>query len=182
MGQFKSKMIIAVVGALVLHLFVAVGFLMSKNSAIDDYRMKTDDMKRTWEIEDYKRQEVQEEELVTKYGTTKLDRVSYDPRLSIKLVLDKLLKEMLPVHFQYSVSVDRFTEFKIYIKSGMLPDKSVLADYLKQMFTRVNPEYVYQIVFTDGEKYFVIHRDDIFKVGNWHNAERKTIYRYCLKN
>jgi len=176
-----TKLIMIIMGAVVVHLAIAIVFLLWQGSISRTSTATMDNLKSEWSFEDTQRKVAHEEELISKYGADKLDRIIYDPRLDIQLVLEKLFQEVLPEEYIVEVSVDRFTEFKVYVNVFNMPQTEQLAEAIKKVFSKIDSKYVYQIIFTDGDHYWVIDTEQLERVGNWESASIDRIRKYCFR-
>ncbi|HUT53048.1 MAG TPA: hypothetical protein VM658_06630 [bacterium] len=175
-----QQLALVLLGAAVLHLFIAIGFLWSRNHMGGGQDQTIATLKDQWREEDAERRSEQEDELQSKYGTTKIDRIAFDPRMDIKLVLEKLCRAVMPNEYDIRVTVDRFTEFRIFVNTYNMPQTNVLAGYLKDIFSRVDPRYVYQVTFTDEDNFWIIDQAQLLRVGDWKSAGDDEIKKYCF--
>jgi hypothetical protein len=174
-----TKIILVLVGGLALHFLIAAGFLIQRGSARDGLVQETKTLESKWADEDQLRKEKQEAELQQKYGTNQLDRIAADPRMDIRLALQKLFKAVLESENTVVVTVDRFTEFRVYVTTGNLPEPSKLAGPLKDVFTRIDPKLVDEIVFSDGDRFWVIEAYRFHNL-DWQNATTEQIVTACF--
>jgi len=176
-----QKFALALLGTAVVHFTMGIGFLWQKNIANRNNNDAIASLQSRWESEDRERKARQEEELQSKYGTNKLDRIAFDPRMDIELVLLKMFEAAMPPEYLITVKVDRFSEFSIDVNVFNMPETDKLARYLKEIFSRVEPRHVHKIVFTDEDNYWVINRGRLLKVGNWKNASVSQIMKQCFR-
>lgn len=181
-GPMLTRFIILLATTLVIHMVCGLGFLWQKNSAIDSQESEMADLRTQWDEEDAERKAFQEQELQSKYGTSKLDRIVFDPRLDINLVLLKLFEAAMPSEYLVEVKTDRFTEFSIYVNVYNMPHTSDLAGYLKEVFSRVKPRYAYQVIFTDEDRYWVIDHNKLMRISDWKNASISDIKKKCFRS
>ena len=175
-----QRLVMVALGAAVLHLVIAIGFLGSRTHMRNSQVRTLNALKDQWREEDAERKDKQEEELQAKYGTTKLDRIAYDPRMDIRLVLEKLCRAALPAEYDLKVSVDRFTEFRIFVNVYNMPQTYVLVKYMREIFSRVDPRFVYQVVFTDEDNFWIIDQGQLRNVGDWKTPGDDRIMKYCF--
>jgi hypothetical protein len=175
-----QQLAMVLLGAAVLHLLMAIGFLGGRSHLRSSHDQAIATLNDQWKEEDAERKAKQEDELQSKYGSTKLERIAFDPRMNIKLVLEKLLHAAMPAEYDIRVSVNRFTEFRIFVNVYNMPEPSKLAGYLKGVFSLVDPRFVYQIVFTDEDNYWIIDQSQLLNVGDWKTASTSQIMKYCF--
>ena len=175
-----QRLVLVGLGAAVIHLIIAISFLWVKNHGQENQEQTIAALQEQWKEEDNQRQAEQEQQLVAKYGTTKLDRIAFDPRMDIKLVLTKLFQAVMPSEYMTKVDVDRFTEFKIFVNVYNMPETNVLAGYLQEVFSRVEPRYVHQIIFTDEERFWIVDQTQLRFVPDWKNTSIEEIKKYCF--
>jgi len=180
-GTLLTRLIAVLVTTLVVHLVIGLGFLWQKNSAWESQKSEIASLRAQWDEQDFERKSVQEEELKSRYGTTKLDRISFDPRMDIRLVILKLFEGVMPPEYLVTVDVDRFSEFMVYINVYNMPETGSLAGYLKEVFSRVDSRDVYQLIFTDEDNYWIIDQNKLSKIGNWENTSIKDIKKNCFR-
>ncbi len=179
--MFNQKMITVVVAAIVLHLACGIGFMWCGNRSAENHGEGIRKSKLQWGRDDDNRRALQEEELQAKFGTTKLDRIAYDPRMDVRLVLDKLFVEATPETYEIEVTVDRFDEFTVYVFTLNQPDKFVLAGYMKEVFARVDPALVNQLIFSDGDEFVIVENAQLVKISDWENASTDEVVKTCLR-
>jgi len=179
--MFTQKMITVVVTAIVLHLACAIGFMWCGNRSAENHSEGIRKTKEQWGRDDANRRALQEEELQAKFGTTKLDRIAYDPRMDVALVLDKLFEEATPETYEIDVRVDRFNEFTVYVYTVKQPDKFTMAGYMRQVFMRVDPALVYQLIFSDEDDFVIVETAQWLKISNWETATSDDIVKACLR-
>jgi hypothetical protein len=175
-----QKLALIVLGAAVIHLVVAIGFLWVKNRSGESHKRELATLQEKWAEEDADRRSKQEEELVAKYGTTKTDRIAFDPRMDIKLVLQKLFQAVMPPEYTIKVEVDRFTEFSVSVNVYNMPESTTLAAYLKEIFSRVDPRFAYQVMFYDEERFWIIDQGQLTNVRDWQSASVEDVKKYCF--
>jgi hypothetical protein len=175
----NPKMILVIVGVVVLHVVLAFGFAMQKSGAYEKNQKAIEDLAAQWKTEDESRKAEQEGQLLDKYGTTKSDRIAFDPRLNITQGLDKLLLEILPSNYERQISTDRFADFQVVLKTENPPDRATLAGWLRDVFSRIDPVFVHRFIVTDGERATIITRDHLLCVGDWKNADNMDVMRCC---
>lgn len=175
-----QKLLLALLGAAVLHFAVAIGFLFGKNSADHRLDQTITSLQEQWKEADLQKRNQEEEELQSKYGTNRLDRIAFDPRMDIQLVVQKMFEAVLPPEYSIEVSVNRFTEFKVFANVYNMPPTDVLAGYLKEVFSRIDPHYVDQVIFTDEDHFWIIDNGQLLRVGDWENAGLSQIQRSCF--
>ena len=151
-----TKLILVVVGGLALHFIIAAVFLVQRGSAREGLRQQIQQLEEKWADEDQTRHEKQEAELQEKYGTNQFDRIAADPRMNIRLATQKLFKAVLDGEYTVEVTVDRFTEFRVVITTGNLPGPATLAGPLREVFSRIDPKLIYEIVLTDGDRFWIL--------------------------
>jgi hypothetical protein len=180
--MFSMRFILVVSAALVLHLVMALGFMVCRSSALRGYHDQVRDWEKDWETEDYDRETAQAEELKVEYGAGPLELLAYDPRLDIQTVLRKLFQAATPNTYVVEVGVDRFTEFSIAINVFNMPDKKILAGYLQEVFSRVDPAPVYQVVFytTTENNYLVVDQARLRAVRDWKGMSKEEIAKICF--
>jgi hypothetical protein len=172
---------LVLLGTAVVQFVIGIGFLWQKNIANRNNDEAVASLQSRWESEDREREARQEEELQSKYGTTKLDRIAFDPRLDVELVLLKMFEAALPSEYLVTVKVYGFSEYSINVNVFNMPETDKLARPLKEIFSRVKPKYVHKIVFTDEDNYWLINRGQLLRVGNWKKASVSQIMRYCFQ-
>ena len=173
------KIILVVVGGLALHFIIAGGFLIQRGSARDNLKKEIQSLENKWADEDQARKEKQEAELTGKYGTNQLDRIAADPRKNIQLAVQKLFKAVLDPENTVDVTVDRFSDFRVYVSTGNLPEPNKLAGPLKEVFTRIDPKLINEIVFSDGDRFWVLEPYQ-FQNLDWPNATVEQIVTACF--
>ncbi len=177
-----TRLILVIAGIIIAHLTIGMYFAYSKNNADIEHDTKLSSMKK--EFDQQKEQNLKEHEkiLSSNYGADKLDRVALDPRLDIRLALKKMFENVLPDHWKIEVTVNRFTEFRVYVSAGILKPPEELSGYLKQVFSRIGTDYVYEIVFSKGEDAYFIDREELQKIDDWEKASPAIIERYCFSD
>jgi hypothetical protein len=175
----NPKMIMVIAGCLALHVILAVGFAMQKSGAYAKNQRAIENLTQQWINEDEARKAEQEGQLLDKYGTTKPDRIAFDPRLDIGQGFDRLLLEVLPSTYERKISTDRFADFKIVLHTENLPERTVLAGWLREVFSRIDPVFVYRFIVTDNERATIITRGQLRCVTDWKYADNVEIIRCC---
>lgn len=179
MKGIDIRLVLVVVGALVVHLALAIGFQVQRTGAHDDMKSELQALEAKWADEDKARKEKQENELSEKYGTNQLDRIAFDPRMDIQLALQKLFKAVLDPEYTVEVTSERFTEFRVVVSTGNLPEPAKLAVVLKEVLSRIDPGLVYEIVFTDGDRFFIVEPYQ-FRSLDWSSASIEQVMAVCL--
>ncbi|MFO8056150.1 MAG: hypothetical protein R6V10_02490 [bacterium] len=176
----NTRLILLSTGIVIAHMAIAILFISCKNDIYREHRSRITAMKQEHKQAEQEKSREHKNLLSEKYGVDELDRLALDPRLDIRLVLEKMFENVVPGHWRVEVTVDRFTEFKVYVKAGILKQPDELSEYLKQVFSRIKTDYVYEIVFSKGDKAYFIDREDLEKIGDWENASIARIKRYCF--
>ena len=177
-----QKFVLVLLGTAVIHFAMGIGFLWQKNIAEKSLDNTISSLRDKWKSEDREREAKPEEELQSKYGTNELDRIAFDPRMDIELVLLKMFEAAMPSEYSIKVSVDRFTEYSAHINVYNMPETDILARQLKEVFSRVQPKFVHKIVFTDEDNYWIIDRRQLQKIGNWKSASISEIMKCCFRH
>ncbi len=177
----NTRLILVVIVIILAHLATAILFLSCNNKARKQHRNKVSDMKSQFDLETETRTNQHKDILASKYGVDKLDRIALDPRLNIKLTLEKLFERVLPGHWKIKVTVDRFTEFRVFIEANILKQPEELSGYLKQVFSRISADYVYEVVFSKGKDAYIIDKKDLQKIDDWEEASIQKIERHCFR-
>lgn len=175
-----QKFLVVGLATMVFHFALGTGFLIAKRGGADQLIEQKNRLTEKWSEEDREREAKQEEELVAHYGTTKLDRIAFDPRLDIRLVIQKLLEATLSPEYIIEVKADRFMEFNVFVNVYNMPETDVLIKATKEVLSRVNPRYVDEIIFSDGDRFWIMDNGQIRKVGDWDRASGQVIRRYCF--
>jgi hypothetical protein len=173
MKAFSMRVITVIIAGIVVHLFMAIGFVNCRGKARTTSQDTVSELHKQWESDDITRGRQFEEELKTKFGTDKLDQIAYDPRLDMPLALEKLFKAVSPgtgTSTKVTVDIDRFTEFTVTLAVIKMPSRTDAAAMMKAVFTRVDPNQVYRIIFTDGDSYLLSDRAQFLRVTDWKNA------------
>ncbi len=180
-GMIKDmRVVFILLGTVVLHLVIAIFFLLYSGKVDKTYDRAHETLKFQWAQEDREREAGHEDVLLSEFGATKLDRIAFDPRLDIKLALQKLCQAVMPAEYLVKVSVDRFTEFKVYVNVFNMPGEKVLAGYLKDVFSHVDDRYVYQVIFTDEERFKIVDKSQLERINNWEKTSLDYVERVCL--
>ena len=176
-----TRLIAILVTTAVIHTVVGLGFLLGKNRATASQRTLIAELQEKWTEEDKTRKEAQDEELRSNYGANKLDRFAFDPRLDIRMTLLKLCQNALPSHFKIEVTVERFTEFRIFVLVTDMPAPTELAESLQEILTRVDPRWIYEIIITDSDRtaFKIIDQSQLVRVPDWKTATIPDIKSYC---
>jgi len=174
-----TKMILVIVGGLALHFIIAGGFIFQRGSARNSLNARLQTLQSKWDDEDKARKEQQENELQQKYGTNQLDRIAADPRKNIQMALQKMFKAVLDSECTVDVTVDRFTEFRVYVTTGNLPEPLKMAVPLQEVFSRIDPALVYEVVFTDGDRFWLFEAYQLQSI-DWKTATPEQIVAACF--
>jgi len=177
---FDMKTIIVLISAVVAHLVLAIVFTSISRGARTEHLKAVDELKMDWNEQDREREKEQEKELLARFGVGKTERAAFDPRLDIRLTYQKLCQAVMPSDYLIDVTVDRFSEFNIYVDIGKMPETDKLAEQLRELFSVIGPDYLYQVIFTDENHYWVIDTEQLKKVKNWKRAGNSEIIRYCF--
>jgi hypothetical protein len=177
MNVFSMRVITVIIAGIVVHLFLGIGFINCRGNARTKSQEFIAEWHKDWESDDITRQRAFEDELKTKFGTDKLDQIAYDPRLDIRMALEKLFKAVAPGTAEVTVEVDRFTEFTVEFKVIKMPSKAEAAGFMKAVFSRVDANQVYRIIFTDGDTFMMSDRSQFLRVSDWKNATIDDIIR-----
>jgi len=175
----NMRLIIVLTATLILHFAFAIVFQLQRGGIISDQQAETQTLDAKWSEEDAEREARQEEELQQKYGTNQLDRIAADPRMNIQLVEQKLFQAVMPHEYQTTVSVDRFTEFRVLVNVFNMPETATLAGYLKEVFSRLDPALVSETVFTDGDRFWIVDQAELTQL-DWKTATTEQIVRVCF--
>lgn len=164
---------------LVLHVVIAFGFLTHKTHAREERESQFAELQQKWAAQDQDREQKQAEELEAKYGANRLDRIALDNRLGILLELEKLCAAIFPKENFVTVKADRFTEFSIYVTMPDVSDTKLLAGYLKDILSRVDPRWIHEVIFRQEKNLRVVDQAKLLKV-DWKNADLPEIIAVCL--
>lgn len=181
MGKANVPLIILVSAAVLLNIVTVIFFKVQRASSEGNQREEIQKLEAKWVDEDEARKTAQETELQGKYGTNPLDRIAADPRMNIKLSIEKLFQAVVPQGETYitDVTVDRFTEFRVLIDTGNLPEPMKLAGMMKEVFSRIDPALVYEVIYTDGERFWIINQDQLTSL-DWKNSTLEQIIAACF--
>jgi|GEM_PF-3045803 len=177
----NTRLVVVIILIVLAHLTMAILFLSCNNKAREEHRNKVSDMRSQFDREMETRANQHKEILSSKYGVDKLDRIALDPRLNIRLSLQKMFESVLPGHWKIKVTVDRFTEFRVFIEANILKQPEELSGYLKQVFSRISTDYVYEVVFSKGKDAYIIDKKDLEKIDDWEEASIQKIERHCFR-
>ncbi len=177
-----GRVIIAVVFILIINVLVFGYFRYSKNKLNSDYRRELIQMQGKWDGQDKQRERKQNQEIDKRYGDTDIDRILNNPNLPIAEAIKKLANIYAPEYSKTSVSVDNFTEFSLVVNVVELPDTKVQALFLKNLFSHIKREYVFEVIFMDfdGDQ-VLIEQPKLLKVKNFRTSSLNTITKACLK-
>jgi hypothetical protein len=174
------RLIIVVSAAVVVHLALALGFIACRHSADIASEDEIRALAKQWEAEDDQRLESEKEELAKEFGAGELDLLAYNPAVDIETILRKLFDGVTPDTYVVEVKVDRFSEFTVLVNMFQMPEKPQLAGYLKQVFSRVDPNLVYQVAFYVKDQFIVVDRTQLLQIEDWKNANEDEIIEKCL--
>jgi len=184
MELISMRVILAVALAIVLHLGTAVGSMMYQKSANQNHRDTIETLGNTWGEEDTIKRTKHDDRLLNELGVDKFDRIVCDQRLDIQLVLKKLSLSVAEKSMEkpsVEVDVERFTEYSVLVWAEKTPNSVDIANYLKEVFSRINPEYVHQFTITDGKDWRLINHRKLLAVTDWKEASVDEIINKCLK-
>jgi len=176
MGQ---RMIIVVAAILFVHVIIGAGSMYNNSNNRKKSRELIDTLEAKWMKEDKERDAWQEEQLQDKFGTSKLDRIVYDPRLDVRLAYQKLFAASMS-DLLVEVEVDRFDEISIFIDTFSMQETYRLTRFLKESIPYIEPDFVNEIVFTDGDHFNIIDHSQLMKIRDWDSVTKKEIERYCF--
>jgi len=179
MKNIDIRLVLVVVGCLVMHFALAIGFQIQRGGARDDMKSELQALEVKWEEEDKAKREQQESELSEKYGTNQLDRIALDPRMNIQLALVKMFKALVDTEYKVEVTPERFTEFRVVVSTANLPEPVKLAAVLKEALSRIDPALVYEIVFTDGDRVYIVEPYQ-FRSLDWKTASIEQVMAVCF--
>ena len=177
--KVDMKLVVIGMGLLVVHLVMATVFMMYNGNERTAHEGAIAALKSDWKNEDLDRTIEHEKMMQEQFGADKLSRITVDPRLGIEKTLLKLFEAVVPSEYTVEVKVDRFTEFQVVVNTFNMPKPDILAGYLKKVFSRFDDDYVYEVIFTDGENVWIIDRKQLQKV-NWKSGRDSQILRYCF--
>jgi len=174
------RIIMVLISTVVLHLAIAIFFIVHSGSSRTELEETKKSLSFQFKKEMNELEREREQILLSEFGAGKMERIIYDPRLDIRLTLLKLFEAATSSEYLVEVKVDRFTEFEVYINVFNMPEPRTLAKQLKEAFTYIDPGYVFHVIFTDDEDYWIITRKQLERVGNWRRADISRILKYCF--
>ncbi len=175
-----QRLIGVIVTILILHAAIGIFFLLRNESNKTEHQEYVKETRYAWEAEDADRRREQERRLREEYGTNDIDRVAYDPKLSLPVSVRKLFEAVMPSEYDLEVRVHRFTEVEVFVNVYNMPQAPVLAGYLKEVFSRIDPDLVYMVIFTDGDRFRIVTNEMLTAVDDWQTADVEEIKRHCL--
>ncbi len=126
-----QRMVIIASAILLVHVIIGAGFMFNNRVTKKDNNKLITELENKWMTEDEDRKAWQEEQLQEKLGTSKLDRIVYDPRLDVRLAYQKLFDEVMD-DYLVEVEMDRFDELSIFINTYSMQKTYKLTTMLKK--------------------------------------------------
>ena len=178
--DFEITLLIMATAAVVLHLGTAIGFKSCNSRANSEHVVAKLTLNSQHEKELQAREDELQKELKAEYGVTELDLIAYSSG-GIREAIEGILRHQIPGDRReaLTVSVDRFTGFRIYIRFSRMPERQELALWLKELFSRVDPKYVIEVVLTDGNDYRILEWWQLAEV-NWATENLVEIVKKCF--
>ena len=177
----KPRLIAVIVATLVVQAGVYGGFSFYEQQLKKAGERERQARHHQWTAEDQQREQAHQQAVGAKFGADPVDRAVNDPAVDILGVLQALAGQGLPKAAVVTGGVDRFTEFSIYLKViSQLPAEQRAA-YLRQILARINPAYVFQVVFVEEDGHAIVAEQScIAQVKNWARASDATIEKICF--
>lgn len=176
-----SRVILLVVVTLVLQVAIFVGFHYWEQSLKQNHRREREARLAQWQKEDQEREKKLERAKNEQYGRTPEERAYYNPQVDILQLLSFFAKRNLPKACEADAEVDRFTEFSVFLKCVSLPSADIRAQYLRQILSWVNPQYIFQVAFVEEDGPTIVAEPScLLKVRNWAAAKNSEIIRACF--
>jgi hypothetical protein len=174
-----QRVVIVVSAILLVHVIIGAGSLFFRSASKNNHIELMTELEQKWWIEDDDRKAYQEKQLQEEFGTSKLDRIVFDPRLDVRLAYQKLFDATMS-DYLVEVEVDRFDEVYVFVNTFSAQETYRLTMHLKESMPYIEPEYIYEIVFTDGDHFHIVGKSQLMKINDWSSAKKRDIEKYCF--
>jgi hypothetical protein len=177
----KPRLIAVIIATLVVQAGVYGGFTFYAQQLKRAGERERQAQHSQWTAEDQQREQAHQQAVGAKFGVSPVDRAVNDPGVDILGVLKVLAGQGLPKAAVATAGVDRFTEFSIYLKVISQPTAEQRAAYLRQILTRINPAYVFQVAFVEeAGPTIAAEQSCLLQINDWARASDATIARTCF--
>ncbi len=175
------KLTALLAATLVLHAGVYGGFRLYAQHQKKAQARASQAEQNKWHYEEQQRERALRQALDAKFGGNAVDRAVNNPAVDILGVLKVLAGRDLPKAAVATVGVDRFTEFSIYLKSISPLSNERKAAYLRQVLSRINPAYVFQVAFVEEDgPTTTAEQSCLLQIKDWARASDAAISKACF--
>ena len=177
-----TQILVTIVVTLVLHAGAYAGFHFYENQLAKSHVIEVQGLQSQWAKEDQQRDQERRKTLDQSYGASPVERKFYNPEVGIAEFLGFLAKQYAPRTTTASAEVDRFTEFSVYLVAIQMPSLEERAEYLKSIFSWVDPAQVFQVVFVEEDgPIAVAEQSCLLQIKNWPQTSHAKIAQACFK-
>jgi len=175
------KLIALIVATLVIHAGVYGGAHFYEQRLKKAHARESQVRQAKWTQEDQTREREFKQAQAAKFGGNAVDQAVNDPGVDILRLLKALAGHDLPKAAVVTVEVDRFTEFSVYLKTiSEFPAAQKVA-YLRQILSRINPAYVFQVAFVEEEgPTITAEQSCLLQIKDWARVSDAAISRACF--